>query len=132
MSMNDPVADMLTRIRNANMIGRDCVDVFGSRIILGIAKVMKEYGFINGFKEIQDGPKKTIRIYLRFGPMNKKVINSIKRGSKGGKRVYKKVNEIGKIMGGMGISVISTSKGILSNVECKKEHVGGELLCTIW
>lgn len=130
--MNDPIADMLTRIRNANMIGRDYVDVFSSEIILGIVKVMKRYGFINGFKEIQDGPKKTVRIYLRFGPMNKRIINSVKRESKGGKRVYKKVNEIGKVMGGMGISVLSTSKGILSNVECKKECVGGELLCTIW
>lgn len=132
MSMNDPVADMLTRIRNANLILREEVDIPGSKIKLGIVEVLKKEGYIKDYKEREDGPKKTIRVYLKYGSMNRKVINFIKRESKGGKRVYKKVEEIGLVLGGIGITILSTSKGILSNNECRKAHVGGELLCTVW
>lgn len=132
MSMNDPIADLLTRIRNANLIGRKEVDAPGSKIKMGIVEVMKKEGYIKEYKEIQDGPKKTLRIYLKYGPMNKRVINSIERESKGGRRIYKTVKGIGSILGGIGISILSTPKGILSNNECRKANVGGELLCTIW
>ena len=132
MSMNDPVADLLTRIRNANLIGREEVDIPGSKIKLGIVEVLKKEGYIKDYKETEDGPKKSIRVYLKYGSMNRKVINFIKRESKGGKRVYKKAEELGLVLGGIGITIISTSKGILSNNECRKAHVGGELLCTVW
>ncbi len=132
MSMNDPIADLLTRIRNANMICRDKVDIPSSKIKIGIVNVLKNEGFINDYKEIEDGPKKTLIVYLKYGSMKKKVLNSLVRESKGGKRVYKKVEEIGNVLGGIGIRILSTSKGILSDKECKRENIGGELLCTIW
>ncbi|MGR3317481.1 MAG: 30S ribosomal protein S8 [Candidatus Anammoxibacter sp.] len=132
MSMNDPIADLLTRIRNANLIGRKEVDAPCSKIKLGILDVMKKEGYIMDYKELEDDQKKTLRIYLKYGTMKKRVINYIKRESKGGKRVYKRAEDIGKVLDGMGISILSTSKGILSNRECRKNNIGGELLCTIW
>ncbi|MGR3178032.1 MAG: 30S ribosomal protein S8 [Candidatus Anammoxibacter sp.] len=132
MSMNDPIADLLTRIRNANLIGRKEVEAPCSKIKIGILAVMKKEGYIKDYKELEADQKKTLRIYLKYGPMKKKVLNFIKRESKGGKRVYKRAEDIGKVLDGMGISILSTSKGILSNSECKKVNVGGELLCTIW
>lgn len=132
MSMNDPIADLLTRIRNANLIARESVDIPSSKIKVGIVQVMKNEGYISEFKVIEEGFKKTLRVYLKYGSMQKRVINFIKRESKGGKRVYNSVDEITKVLGGMGISVFSTSKGILSNNQCKRSNIGGELLCTIY
>ncbi len=132
MSMNDPIADMLTRIRNANLVGRESVDMFSSVIKVGMVKVMKDEGFITNYKEIVDGPKKTLRIYLKYGSMGKKVINHLERESKCGKRVYKQVSDIVSVLGGIGINIFSTSKGILSGSDCKKNNIGGELLCTVW
>jgi len=132
MSMNDPIADLLTRIRNANLIYRDSLTIPGSKIKIGIVEVLKKEGYIKDFKEIKDGPKSTIKIYLKYGPMKKKVLNSIKRESKGGKRVYKKSNEICKVLGGIGITILSTSKGILSDSACRELQIGGELICTVW
>jgi len=132
MSMNDPIADLLTRIRNGNLIARESVDMPSSKIKVGIVQVMKNEGYISEYKVIEEGIKKTLRVYLKYGSMQKRVINFIKRESKGGKRVYKSVDEITKVLGGMGISVFSTSKGILSNNQCKRSNIGGELLCTIY
>lgn len=132
MSMNDPIADLLTRIRNANLNGSDEVNIPSSVMKVGIVDVMKREGYIKEYKEIQDGVKKTLRVYLKYGPMRKRVINKITRESKCGKRVYNGVDEIGAVLGGLGIAILSTSNGILSNRECWKAHVGGELLCTMW
>ena len=132
MSMNDPIADLLTRIRNANMIGRKSVDIPSSKIKVGIVSVLEKEGYIKGFKEVEDGTKKTLVVYLKYGSMKKKVINYIKRESKCGRRVYKKMKEIGRVFGGMGISIYSTSKGILSDKECRNSNLGGELMCTVW
>ncbi|MGR3175385.1 MAG: 30S ribosomal protein S8 [Candidatus Scalindua sp.] len=132
MSMTDPIADMLTRIRNANMVEREAVNMPSSRIKVGIAEVLKKEGFIKDFKNIPDNKQGILRIYLKYGPLNQKVINHIKRESKPGKRIYKHVEDIGKVLNGIGISIYSTSKGILSNKECRKNKIGGEYICTVW
>ncbi len=132
MCMTDPIADMLTRIRNANMIGRESVNIPSSRIKIGIAEVLKREGFIKDFKKIEDNKQGLLRVYLKYGPLKQRVINYIKRESKPGRRVYKSVEEIRKVLNGAGVSIYSTSKGILSNEECRKNKVGGERICTIW
>jgi small subunit ribosomal protein S8 len=132
MSMTDPIADMLTRIRNANMVEREAVNMPSSRIKVGIAEVLKKEGFIKDFKSIPDNKQGILRIYLKYGPLNQKVINHIKRESKPGRRTYKQVEGIGKVLNGIGISIYSTSKGILSNKECRENKIGGEHICTVW
>lgn len=130
--MTDPVADMLTRIRNGIMVEREAVNIPLSRIKVGIAEVLKKEGFIKDFKEIPDEKQGLLRVYLKYGPLNQKVINHIKRESKPGKRIYKGVGDIGKVLNGIGISIFSTSKGILSNKECREQNIGGEHICTVW
>ncbi len=132
MCMTDPIADMLTRIRNANMVGKESVNIPASKIKIGIAEVLKKEGFIKDFNKISDGKQGFLRVSLKYGLLNQKVINCIKRESKPGRRVYKKVEEIGRVLNGIGISIYSTSKGILSNKECRMNKVGGELICTLW
>ena len=132
MCMTDPIADMLTRIRNGNMIGRESVNIPLSRIKAGIAEVLKKEGFIKDFKKISDDKQGLLRVYLKYGPLNQRVISHIKRESKPGRRIYKSVGGIGRVLNGVGISIYSTSKGILSNGECRKNKVGGEQICTIW
>jgi len=132
MCMTDPIADMLTRIRNANMVGKDRVNIPASKIKIGIAEVLKKEGFIKDFDKISDGKQGFLRVSLKYGLLNQKVINCIKRESKPGRRVYKKMEEIGRVLNGIGISIYSTSKGILSNKECRMNKVGGELICTLW
>ena len=132
MSMTDPIADMLTRIRNANMVEREAVNIPLSRIKVGIAEVLKKEGFIKDFKNIPDNKQGILRIYLKYGPLNQKIINHINRESKPGRRIYKQVEDIGKVLNGIGISIYSTSKGILSNKECRENKIGGEHICTVW
>lgn len=132
MSMTDPIADMLTRIRNANMIGNENVNIPLSRIKVEIAEVLKREGFIKDFKKISDEKQGILRVYLKYGPLKRKVINSIKRESRPGRRLYKKVEEIVDLLNGIGITVYSTSYGILSNRECREKNVGGELICSVW
>ena len=130
--MTDPIADMLTRIRNGNMVDREAVNIPSSRIKVGIAEVLKKEGFIKDFKIIPDEKQGVLRVYLKYGPLNQKVINHIKRESKPGRRIYKRVEDIGKVLNGIGIAIYSTSKGILSNKECKENNIGGEHICTVW
>lgn len=132
MSMTDPIADMLTRIRNANMVEREAVNIPSSRIKVGIAEVLKKEGFIKDFKNVPDDKQGVLRVYLKYGPLNQKIINLIKRESKPGRRIYKQVEDIGKVLNGIGISIYSTSKGILSNKECRENKIGGEHICTVW
>ncbi len=132
MCMTDPVADMLTRIRNANMVDKESVNIPSSRIKVGVAEVLKTEGFIGDFRKISADKQGILSVYLTYGPLKRKVINSIKRESKPGRRVYKKVEHIGKVLNGVGISIYSTSKGILSNRECRENKIGGELICTVW
>lgn len=132
MSMTDPIADMLTRIRNAIMVDRETVNIPSSRIKIGIAEVLKKEGFIKDFKNIPDEKQGVLRVYLKYGPLNQRVISHIQRESKPGRRIYKRVEDIGKVLNGIGISIFSTSKGILSNKECRENKVGGEHICTVW
>jgi len=132
MSMTDPIADMLTRIRNGIMVERETVNMPSSRIKIGIAEVLKKEGFIKEFKEISDEKQGILRVYLKYGPLNQKIISHIKRESTPGRRLYKGVEDIGRVLNGIGISIFSTSKGILSNKECRAHNIGGEHICTVW
>ncbi len=129
--LTDPIADMLTRIRNAIMIKADKVDVPASRMKLEIVKIMKEYGFIRGYKIIKDRRQGIIRISLKYVD-GECVINGLERVSKPGRRVYVGVDELPNVKGGIGIAIVSTSKGLMSDKKCREQRIGGELLCYIW
>ncbi|MGE5612309.1 MAG: 30S ribosomal protein S8 [Bacillota bacterium] len=132
MNNQDPIADMLTRIRNANRVGRRMVLVRNSKICKGIAHVLKEEGFIDEFDLVEDGTKQgQIRIKLRYASNGERIIHVLDRQSKPGRRLYKKVDDLPRVLAGMGISVVSTSKGVMSDRKAREANVGGELLCTV-
>ncbi|MDH2908865.1 MAG: 30S ribosomal protein S8 [Candidatus Eremiobacteraeota bacterium] len=128
----DPVADLLTRIRNANTANHPAVDVPASRVKAAIAEILKEEGFIDGVERLSDGPQGTLRIKLRYGPEKEKVITGLRRISRPGLRVYTGKGEIPRVLGGLGIVIISTSRGIMSGKRAKKLGVGGEVLAYVW
>ena len=132
MTMTDPIADMLTRIRNANTVKHETVDVPASNIKKEIARILLEEGFIRGYDVIEDGKQGIIRIQLKYGQAGERVISGLKRISKPGMRVYAANQEIPKVLNGLGISIISTSKGILTDKQARKENVGGEVICYVW
>lgn len=131
MSLSDPIADMLTRIRNALRARHETVNIRASNVCEGIAKVLKEAGYINDYKRIEDGKQGLLRVYLKYGPMGEDVVTEIKRISKPGRRVHNSVKELPRPLNGLGIAVVSTSKGVLSDSACRRENVGGEVLCTV-
>jgi len=130
--MTDPVADMLTRIRNAIQIERPFVDIPYSKLKKNIAEALQREGYIWDFEVIEQAPQNVLRVNLKYGPNGERVIQFISRKSKPGCRVYSKINELPEILDGLGISILSTNKGILSNREARKENVGGEVICEIW
>ena len=130
--MTDPIADLLTRIRNAVAIERTIVDIPASRTKIAIAGVLQREGYIWDFEVIDQTPHKVLRLNLKYGPNGERVIQHISRVSKPGCRVYSNVADLPEIRQGLGISVLSTNKGLLSNREAKAQGVGGEVLCTIW
>lgn len=132
MTMTDPIADMLTRIRNANTVGHKTVEIPGSNLKKSIAEILKNEGFIRDYEFIEDGKQGIIRAFLKYGPNEEKVITGLKRISKPGLRVYAGKDEIPKVLGGLGIAIISTSKGLVSDKEARKYNVGGEVLCYVW
>ena len=132
MTMTDPIADMLTRIRNANTVKHETVDVPASNIKKEIARILLEEGFVRGYDVIEDGKQGIIRIQLKYGQTGERVISGLKRISKPGMRVYAANQEIPKVLNGLGISIISTSKGILTDRQARKENVGGEVICYVW
>jgi small subunit ribosomal protein S8 len=132
MSMSDPLADMLTRIRNAVMVKFDSVQMPSSSVKVGIAKVLKEEGYISDYQVIGDSVQDILKIALKYGPNNENVISGIKRVSKPGLRIYAKVDEIPKVLDGYGISIISTSKGIVTDKTAKALNSGGEIICEVW
>ena len=132
MSMTDPIADMLTRIRNAARARHKRVDVPASKLKLEIARILLKERFVANYKFVEDGPQGTIRIYLKYTPDEEPVINGIERVSKPGLRRYCGAEEIPRVFGGMGVSILSTSRGVLSGREAKQVGVGGEILCSIW
>lgn len=130
--LTDPIADMLTHIRNGNAIYRATVDVPYSRIKESIVAKLKQEGFIKDYRVVNGKPCDTITIYLKYGPDGEKIIRSITRTSKPGRRKYAGYKGIKKVLSGMGISIISTPKGLLTDKECRDQKLGGEVLCTIW
>lgn len=132
MTMTDPIADMLTRIRNANSAGHKMVEVPASKIKKSIAEILKEEGYINGFEVKEDGKQGVIDIEMKYGPENEKVITGIKKISKPGLKVYAKANEVPKVLGGLGIAIISTSNGVISDKKARELGVGGEVICYVW
>ncbi len=130
--MTDPIADMLTRIRNANQMRYKEVEVPASKIKLEIARILKEQGFISDFKVNKDAVQDMMVLNLKYGENKERVITGLKRISKPGLRVYAKSNEIPKVLNGLGIAIVSTSKGIMTDKEARKESLGGEVLAYIW
>jgi small subunit ribosomal protein S8 len=132
VNITDPIADMLTRIRNANNAKKDVVNMPASKIKINIAEILKEEGFIADYKIVENYPQNNLRIYLKYGANNEKVITGLKRISKPGLRVYVKKEDIPKVLGGLGIAIISTSKGIVSDKKARSYGLGGEVLCYVW
>ncbi len=133
MTMSDPIADMLTRIRNANTAKHDIVDVPSSKMKIAIADILVDEGYITKYDLVDEGTFKTIRITLKYGrDKNEKVLTGIKRISKPGLRIYAGKDDIPKVLGGLGIAILSTNKGIMTDKEARKEQVGGEVLAYIW
>ena len=130
--MTDPIADFLTRVRNANMAKHDVVEVPSSKLKVAIAKILKKEGFVKDFEVKKDNKQGVLKLYLRYGPDSTKVISGMKRISKPGLRVYAQKDELPKVLGGLGIAVISTSKGVMTDKEARQDSVGGEVLCYIW
>ncbi len=132
MTMTDPIADMLTRIRNANTVGHKTVEIPASKMKKAIAEILKEEGYIEDFEVIEDDKQGIIKVTMKYGANREKVISGIKKISKPGLKVYAKANEVPKVLGGLGIAIISTSKGIVSDKEARKLGVGGEVICYVW
>ena len=134
MYVTDPIADMLTRIRNANMAYHEIVDIPMSNMKHRIARVLKDEGYIKNFKVISDPgkPYQILRIYLNYGPNRERVIQGLRRVSKPGRRIYVNSRDLPKVMGGLGIVIISTSSGLMTDVEARKKGLGGEVLCYVW
>ena len=131
MSLSDPIADMLTRIRNAVRMRHEMVNVRASKISEGICKVMKQEGYIKDYTSIEDGKQGLLRVYLKYGSRGEMVITEIKRISKPSLRVYRGASQLPRPLNGLGIAVVSTPSGILSDSQCRQQNVGGEILCTI-
>lgn len=132
MVMTDPIADMLTRIRNANIVRHETVEIPASTIKREIAEILKKEGFIRDAEYVEDNKQGIIRLFLKYGPNNERVISGLKRISKPGLRVYTKSQEIPRVLGGLGIAIISTSKGVMSDKEARQSKAGGEVICYVW
>lgn len=132
MVVSDPIADLLTRIRNAHGANHDRVEIPGSKMKKAIVQILKDEGYVRDYEWVDDNLQGVIRVYLKYGPGKSKVITGLKRISKPGLRVYARKDEIPKVLGGLGVAVLSTSKGILTDKRARTEGVGGEVLCYIW
>jgi len=130
--MTDPIADMLTRIRNAVRVERPQVDMPLSKVKRGLAEVLKREGYIWDWEEVPQKPAVQLRLHLKYGPNGERVIRWIRRVSKPGRRVYRGATGLKPILGGLGISIISTSRGVISDREARQQRLGGEILCEIW
>lgn len=132
MVINDPIADLLTRIRNANTFYHDKVEAPASKVKKAIANILKDEGFIRDCEFVDDGTQGIIRVYLKYGTNKVRVITGLKRISKPGLRVYARKDNVPKVLGGLGIAIISTSKGIMTDKKARKEGLGGEVVCYVW
>ena len=131
MAVNDPIADMLTRIRNAARNRAKDVKCLNSKVCRGIAQVLQQEGYIDGFDVVEDGKSGVLRVRLKYGPRGEQLLHLLRRESKPGRRVYRSVEDLPKPRQGLGICVVSTSKGVMSDRRCRAERVGGELLCVV-
>ena len=132
MTMTDPIADMLTRIRNANMVRHEKLEVPASNIKKEIAEILKREGFVRDVEYVEDNKQGIIRIFLKYGKENERVITGLKRISKPGLRVYAKTDEVPKVLNGLGIALVSTSQGLLTDKEARAKKVGGEIVAYVW
>ncbi|MEH7383174.1 30S ribosomal protein S8 [Bacillus sp. JJ1533] len=132
MVMTDPIADMLTRIRNANMVRHEKLEIPASNIKREIAEILKREGFVRDVEFIEDDKQGIIRIFLKYGANNERVITGLKRISKPGLRVYAKSNEVPRVLNGLGIAIVSTSQGVLTDKEARQKQAGGEILAYVW
>ena len=132
MSMSDPIADMLTRIRNAAAAGKEAVTMPHSNLKSEVARILKREGFILDYTTEADASRKNLRIYLKYGPEQEPVINGLQRVSRPGFRRYVGAGEVPRVLGGLGIAILSTSSGIVTDREARKRHIGGEVLCQVW
>ena len=131
MSLSDPIADMLTRIRNGSRVQKPEVKIKASKVCEGVASVLKEEGYIKDYDRIDDGKQGLLRVFLKYSQEGTAVISKIKRVSKPGRRVYCSRKELPDVLGGLGIVIVSTSKGVMSDRKCRSENIGGELICTV-
>jgi small subunit ribosomal protein S8 len=132
MAMTDPIADMLTRIRNANVVYHEKVDIPASKMKAALAEILKNEGFIRDYQQISDNKQGVIRVFMKYGVERERVITGIKRISKPGLRVYVKKTEIPRVLGGLGVAVISTTLGLMSDKQARVAGLGGEVVCYIW
>jgi small subunit ribosomal protein S8 len=131
-TVNDPIADLLARIRNASSAEHEKVDIPASRLKVRLAELLKEEGFIKNFRVIEDNRQGTLRVYLKYGPSQEKVITGLRRVSKPGRRLYVGADKIPSVLGGMGVAILSTPRGVLTDRESRRQRVGGEVLCYVW
>lgn len=132
MSMTDPISDLLTRIRNATNVRHDRADIPASKMKLEVAKILKQEGFTRTFKVLEEGPQGLIRIYLKYADDGEPAIHGLRRISSPGRRVYRGVEELPKVRNGLGVAVVSTNRGVLTDEQARSLRVGGEVLCEIW
>ena len=132
MTISDPIADMLTRIRNAIMARHDSVLIPASRMKLAIARILKDEGFISDYEVVRSKPHRAIKIYLKYSDKNQPVLSGLERVSKPGLRIYVQQKEIPRVYGGLGIAIVSTSKGVITGKQAWRQKIGGELLCYVW
>ena len=130
--MTDPIADMLTRMRNALMVDKKTVDMPDSKVKQGVARVLRDEGFIEDYRVAGEAPHKVLRVYLKYGPLGERVIREIERISSPGRRIYRQVDELGHFRNGLCVWVVSTNKGILSDRECRQQRVSGEVICSVF
>ncbi|MCL2111739.1 MAG: 30S ribosomal protein S8 [Clostridiales bacterium] len=132
MTMTDPVADMLTRIRNANTAGHQAVEIPASKMKKSIASILKEEGYIEDYEFVDDGKQGVIKIAMKYAPNKTRVISQLRRISKPGLKVYVKADDVPRVLGGLGIAIISTSRGVVSDKDARRIGVGGEVICYVW
>ena len=132
MVMTDPIADFLTRIRNANLVRHETVEVPASKMKEAIAKILEEQGYIKGYEVLEDDKQGIIRVFMKYGADNQRIITNLRRISKPGLRVYAKSDEIPKVLNGLGITIVSTSEGVVTDKEARQKNIGGEILAYVW
>lgn len=132
MSMTDPIADMLTRVRNANQALLERVDIPASRLKVEVAKILKAEGFIRAYKLLDDQKQGVLRVYMKFGPGNERVLQGVRRVSRPGLRVYRNARQLPRVQSGLGVAIVSTSQGVMTGKAAQERRLGGEVLCYVW